>query len=981
MIRERLLHAGRVGLLAALYVTTARLGLMLDAVSGFATLVWPPTGISLAALLLFGYRLWPGVALGAFVANAWAGAPWPVAIGITAGNTAEAVLATYALRRVPGFRPSLDRVGDVLGLLVLAALLSPLVSATVGVASLALGGVVSFERFLPTWRAWWLGDVIGDLVVAPLLLVWLTKAETPTRRPSWPGEVLGLAALTATTSLLVFGGLSGGAASALGQPYVFFPVVALAALRFGLRGATATIFVISVVAIAATALGHGPFVRPALSDSLFALQAFMAVTAAMFLLVAAAVSERARAVRELEEAHGELEKRVERRTAALVASNAELQRREAQLAEAQEIAHIGSFEWDVAGNRVTWTDELYRIFGLAPRELDAVDAAIREACRAGGSFSIEERIVRPDGEVRVLHSQGRAVTGPDGGPLRVWGSCQDITDRKRAEGDLRRAYDELELRVRERTAELSRSVGQIRESEARKDGILQAALDCIITIDHEGNIVEFNPAAERTFGYAAADVMGKEMATLLIPPHLRRAHREGMARHRATGQGAALGKRIEFPALRADGTEFPAEIAISVVRTDGPPLFTGHLRDITERKRSEEERARLLNEAEEAVRARDAFLSIASHELKTPLTALQLQVDILSRAVGTAPAPTAREPHDVAKRVAQIHRHVGRVAKLIDNLLDVSRITAGRLNLEIEKVDLRAVVEDVVSRSAEEARRAGCAIRLDAKGSAVGHWDRMRVEQIASNLISNAIKYGAGKPIEITIETEGSTARLSVRDHGIGIAPQLQSRIFERFERLVSAREYGGLGLGLWIVRQIIDALGGTVRVSSVEGAGSTFTVELPCLSAGKAEPGGPAAGAEEAGPRVLVVEDDPDILDGVASVLESEGYRVVRAANGNEALEHLRRGRPQVILLDLMMPVMNGWRFLEEQRKVEEFASIPVMLLSADGNLPQKTQALGVRGYIAKPVKTEDLLAAVERCTAAPHRPPARPRSGEAGT
>src|SRR5918992_5374671 len=167
----RIAYGAAVLGLAAIYVAAAQLGLRLDAVAGFATLVWPATGISLAALVLFGYRLWPGVFLGAFVGNLLAGAPIFVALGIGVGNTLEAIVGTYALRRVRGFRPSLDRVRDVVALIVLAAGLSTMVSATIGVASLYLGGVVPMADAWKAWRAWWLGDLIADLVVAPALLV------------------------------------------------------------------------------------------------------------------------------------------------------------------------------------------------------------------------------------------------------------------------------------------------------------------------------------------------------------------------------------------------------------------------------------------------------------------------------------------------------------------------------------------------------------------------------------------------------------------------------------------------------------------------------------------------------------------------------------------------------------------------------------------------------------------------------------------
>ena len=283
MNQQRLAFFVEVVALATLYALTARLGLRLDAVSGFAALVWPPTGIALWALLLSRGRLWPGVLIGAVVANVLTGASFPVALGIGLGNTLEAAFAALVLRRIPGFRFSLDRLPDALGLIILAAAISSTISATIGVASLALGGLVSIERFGPTWRAWWLGDCIGDLLVAPMLLVWATSLRR-LRRPYRVLEAVALGTCLVAAGALIFGRAATGA-SAFGEPYMLFPLLIWAALRFGQPGGVAATFVISCAAIWGTALGHGPFIRPALHESLLALQIFMGVMAATFLVV------------------------------------------------------------------------------------------------------------------------------------------------------------------------------------------------------------------------------------------------------------------------------------------------------------------------------------------------------------------------------------------------------------------------------------------------------------------------------------------------------------------------------------------------------------------------------------------------------------------------------------------------------------------------------------------------------------------------
>lgn len=235
------------------------------------------------------------------------------------------------------------------------------------------------------------------------------------------------------------------------------------------------------------------------------------------------------------------------------------------------------------------------------------------------------------------------------------------------------------------------------------------------------------------------------------------------------------------------------------------------------------ENARLFRESREAIRLRDDFLSIAGHELNTPLAALQLQIQSLKRQVEKEPALGK-----VGERLGKTENQVLRLEKLISELLDVSRITGGRLSIEREPMDLAATVRDVAERMAPSAAKASCELVLACPDGVVGSWDRLRIEQVVTNLMSNAIKYGAGRPIEVVTTRDADVARLTVRDHGIGIAPGDEARIFGRFERAVSERHYGGFGLGLWISRQIVEAHGGSIRFDRPADVGTRFTVELP---------------------------------------------------------------------------------------------------------------------------------------------------------
>ena len=319
-----------------------------------------------------------------------------------------------------------------------------------------------------------------------------------------------------------------------------------------------------------------------------------------------------------------------------------------------------------------------------------------------------------------------------------------------------------------------------------------------------------------------------------------------------------------FQTSLRDGTPFQCECRIQ--RADGH--YRWHLRralpernregkivawlgtdtDIDDRKRADDERvdllvreraarleaeasqkraAELYVEARKAVQLRDDFLTVAAHELRTPLTTLRLQAQQLARG----------EQANGASRT--LLRSVERLCKLVDQLLDVSRIAAGRVQLQLERGDLRALVHEAAERFGDEAARNGCTITADDGGPVIADFDPLRIEQVVANLMVNAIKYGRGKPIDVSVKREGSLVRMVVRDQGIGVAAEQQARIFDQFTRAVSVREYGGLGLGLFISKQIVDAHGGSIRVASQPGEGATFEVDLPAEHV--ARRGGPA--------------------------------------------------------------------------------------------------------------------------------------------
>lgn len=302
--------------------------------------------------------------------------------------------------------------------------------------------------------------------------------------------------------------------------------------------------------------------------------------------------------------------------------------------------------------------------------------------------------------------------------------------------------------------------------------------------------------------------------------------------------------RMEYRLRRADGQyRWILDTGLPRYTPDGDFAgFIGSCIDVTDFKEANEALRVLkgqlegrVKEAGEAIQARDEFLSIASHELRTPLSALVLQLAGLQNAIHEAKIQSLN-----AKLVGKIDKAVkatGRLTTLVDSLLDVSRIASGSLQLHPEECDLADVARDMVEREADAARRAGCELRYHVEAPIRGVWDRVRVEQILANLLSNAMKYGPGKPIEVTVATAGDAVTIVVQDHGIGVPKADVERIFGRFERAVSVRHYGGLGLGLYITRQLVEAHGGTIRVTSEPGAGALFVVKLPRRPEPRAKP------------------------------------------------------------------------------------------------------------------------------------------------
>jgi PAS domain S-box-containing protein len=480
---------------------------------------------------------------------------------------------------------------------------------------------------------------------------------------------------------------------------------------------------------------------------------------------------------------------------------------------------------------------------LLPDEVAAIRELFDRVLRGDPSARRESRWPARDGARRLVAWSGSALPNERGEAAALILAGVDITERTEAEHALRRQANRLAA-----LAEASRAFASgldyraTLETVARRlaELIGDGALLRVISGDGEWlvPVAAYHPSPERaalrlrmlaaspqrtTEGITARVLRSGEVLRI---PHLSREMIRSEMKPEYLPYLDAVTSLLIAP-LQHRGEVFGH---ITLLRDAGGAAYTAEdealLQDLAHRAAQAIENARLYSEAQAAVAARDEFLSVASHELRTPLTALRLALDNVRR-ISSREALERLPLEQVVKVLATVERQGQRLEKLVAALLDVSRIHMDRLVLELEEVSLEQAVAEAVTQVEDEAAQAGSPVTVRGQ-VAVGRWDRLRISQVVTNLLSNAVKYGAGKPVEVTYGERDGRVWLLVRDQGIGIAPADQQQIFERFERAVSSRNYGGLGLGLFIVKRIVEAHGGTIRVESAAGAGAAFYVELP---------------------------------------------------------------------------------------------------------------------------------------------------------
>jgi len=521
-------------------------------------------------------------------------------------------------------------------------------------------------------------------------------------------------------------------------------------------------------------------------------------------------------------------------------------------------------------------------------------------------------------------------------------------------------------------------------TERRKPGaahvraILDNTLDAVMAMDADGVIRFWNPRAEQTFGWGRDEAVGASLVSLIVDEADRDRLAQDFARANAAGDAGGP-RRVEVTGRRRDGSPFPVEITITVIPEDPDYRFSAFARDITERKRAERERERLLSEAEHAreqaetaSRVKDEFLSTLSHELRTPLTAIVGWIYLLR---GGRLDDSGR-----ARALDAIDRNAGAQAQVISDILDLSRIVGARFRLDVRPMEVAPVMAAAIETLMPAANARGIKVQtiLDPSAGLVsGDTDRLR--QVIWNLFSNAIKFTPkGGRVTARVERVDQNVVITVEDSGVGISADVLPHVFERFRQGDSSntRNHGGLGLGLAVVRHLVELHGGQVTASSDgETQGSRFTVRIPLLDPVPAsrDRGEAAAAAISEMPedtqrldgvRVLVVDGSDDVRRVVASILRESGAEVEAAASVAEALTCFARNAPDVLVSAVDMDGETGYSLLRKIRSLprDVGGSVPAAALTTYSRTEDRVSALraGFQMYVAKPVQPAELVAVV---------------------
>lgn len=506
------------------------------------------------------------------------------------------------------------------------------------------------------------------------------------------------------------------------------------------------------------------------------------------------------------------------------------------------------------------------------------------------------------------------------------------------------------------------------------ESLLEKSLDSVVGMNSNGIIISWNEQAERTFGWSKSEAIGSKMADMIIPEPYRKAHQKGFDKFLQTGHGPILDARLEVAAQRKDGSEFPIELSVTPVWSGDAVYFYGFIHDISERKRTVESLREAKNEAEAANRAKSAFLANMSHEIRTPLSVILGYSDLLLN-----PNLSITDKVNYKNTIA---RHGRLLSKIINDILDLSMVEAEKLKVEKTKVDLQDVILGVIDAISPKAQERNIELSVEYRGILPRSifTDLARLKQVLLNIIGNAVKFTEKGSVKVTIQSlpmpsGGSKLAFIVKDTGIGIDEKQSEKLFQPFSQIdeTSTRRFGGTGLGLVLSRNIARLLGGDVVLNeSVIGEGSTFTVTVDPWPTQKANVKTDEQGLHVVSNeltemplqnlRILLAEDVPDTAILVSTILEMAGAQIDVAENGQVALEKAQREKYDLLLMDIQMPIMDGYEAVSRLRK--EGFTIPIIALTAHALQDEKRRCLenGFDEHISKPIDKDTLIENVIR-------------------
>ncbi|HEX3855694.1 MAG TPA: MASE1 domain-containing protein [Verrucomicrobiae bacterium] len=922
----------RVVLLIALYFVGGLVGKETTFLSGSVALVWPPAGIALAAILLFGYRFWPGVALGAVLFSFMNGMPFGFfTLGTAVGNTMGAVVCAYLLKKFISFDNAMERTRDVTGYIGLACFLGTTVNAAFNVVSLAYSGAVKWDDLFSTILVWWVPNALAGLVVAPFIITWATPSAT-----RWNGRLI-------FEAIICGAGLVGGTLISFNSWFVYgiqnyplaylpFPFLVWGALRFGPRGATAGTLLVSSLAIYSLVRGTGPFVTISEKDSLMLIGSYIGILAVTNMLLAAAAAERRAAERAVSES--------EKRFRAVVEDQTDL---------------ICRFKPD---GLLTFVNEAFcRFHGKRSdkllgtnffQTLSEEDAAvplsyINSLPPNEPVVSFDHRLHTPDKLVVWHQYRVRRLFEEKGDTREFQAVIQDITQRKQSEQALR-------------------------ASEEKYRSLVDHIPDVVWTADSNRDLIYISGNVVKVLGHHAQELLGGQL-------WLNRIHPEDAARvEQAYQKLFSDGEKfdVEYRICRKDGEwVWLHNRALTTQPRGGIMCADGIFTDITQRRQSEAAIQQTKDAAEAANLAKSQFLANMSHELRTPLNAIIGFSEILADK-------TFGELNDRQLKYSNNILNSGRhLLQLINDILDLAKVEAGRVELMRNTFNVAKALSEVQTIVKTLANKKH--IHLESKiatDSPELFADEAKFKQVMYNLLSNAIKFTPddGK-VFVTATVQNANAgdsflQIAVTDTGIGIKPNDQERVFKEFEQVDSSygRQQQGTGLGLALTKRLVEMHGGNIRVESegVEGKGSTFTFSIP-LPKTEAAPtqltDKPDAHDDTIRPLVLVVTNDDAHQQLIGSYLAGVGYDIAVVSETAAMVAALKIRRPYVVAIDRKM----GGAGQSSEQTNSDFsdtliqhkchsripATIPQVIFSDDGKGGVAFSLLGKEGAVSERVSS----------------------------